>query len=286
MTHAVHFNVIVMNNVRVMIVLLLCLVIFGLFNDVQAQSIDNGSKDVGFLEPYRRVQLGFPESGVIGIMKVREGQQINEGEELASLDNRVLNAAIAIAKAQSDSTVDIRLAEITLADRRDRLSQLEKLHRNGNARMDEVTKAALDVSVAEAELDAARHRHSISQLEYRHILAKRGQRRIVSPLKGVVIRVDKHVGETVDITDDPIIEVVQLDILKLRLQVAQAHTHGIKRTSKVALTIAGVNSPVTAVVEYISPVMDPRSATVEVHMVIDNRQGQYRSGQRAMVQLN
>lgn len=239
---------------------------------------------VGFLEPYLRVELGFPEAGVVGAVHVREGQRVAKGEILAELDNRVLEASIAIARARSDSDVEIRLAEINLQDRVNRHQQLEDLRQRGNAREDEVVRAALDRELANEELRAARERRRINRLEYARILAQRDQRRIVSPLDGVVIGVDKQVGETVNAVDSPVVQIAKLDILKLVLRIEETRARTLRHASRVRLTAAGSEQPVTAAVEYVSPVLDPRSGTVEVWVVVGNSSSALKSGQRASVE--
>jgi RND family efflux transporter MFP subunit len=260
------------------------LVLFFFAGPVPVLSQDEGA--VGFLEPLARVELGFPEAGVIGAVNVREGQSVKQGEILAELDNRVLDASVAIARARSESTVEVRIAELTLRDRAERHQRLEGLRRAGNAREDEVLRAALDRQMAEQELDAAIERRRISELEYRRILAQRDQRRITSPVDGVVIKVDKDAGETVNAVDSPVMEVARLDILKLVVRLGQDRSRHLAQANEVRVRIADASQPVVGAIDHVAPVMDPRSGTVEVWVVVDNRAGAFKSGQRASIEFD
>lgn len=246
-----------------------------------AQAAADDEAAIGFLAPYEQVGLGFAESGVIGELRVREGQRVKAGERLASLDNRVIDAAVAIARAQGESDIGLRQAEITLADRRTRHEQLERLRSSGNAREDEVARAALEASIAAVDLEAARHRQAVQQLEYRRMLAQREQRRIASPLDGVVVKVNAKPGETYRVNDEPLIEIVQLDRLLLALDVDEATAARLAGAGRTLLRVDGVEAPVEAVVEFVSPVMDPRSGTFAAKLVVENPQYVLRSGVRA-----
>lgn len=261
-----------------------CLAVLLLWAVFTSPVISQDDEIVGFLEPYIRVGLGFSEAGAIGAVHVREGQSVNKGDILAELDNRVLDASIAIARARSESEVEVRLAEINLEDRVTRHQQLERLRQNGNAREDEVVRAALERETAEYEVRAAVERRRIAQLDYQRILAQRNQRRIVSPINGIVIGVEKQVGETVNAVDSPAILVAQLSILKLVFRIDEVKARGLQHALPLSILVSGNDRPVVGAVEYVSPVMDARSGTVEVWAVIDNQSGSHKSGQRASVQ--
>ena len=53
----------------------------------------------GFTEPDRKITIAPPEAGVLESIAVKEGDKVKTGQVLASLENRVFRASLAVAKA-------------------------------------------------------------------------------------------------------------------------------------------------------------------------------------------
>ena len=74
-----------------------CFVAGGLPSHAQASAVD------GIAEPYRQINIGAPEPGILTVIKAREGDSVTHGQEVASLDIDVLEAAREVAKANYDA---------------------------------------------------------------------------------------------------------------------------------------------------------------------------------------
>ena len=74
--------------------------------------------------------------------------------------------------------------------RQQRLEQLDKLLQDGAGSLEEVRRAKADSAVAKLEVDAAREEIKLRQLELREIEARLTQRRITSPIDGVITEAD------------------------------------------------------------------------------------------------
>ena len=98
---------------------------------------------LGYLEPYRNIDMDVAEVGVIGEIFVEEGELVEKGEALLSLKNNVLEAQLETARIQSESTAAVIVAEADLEVADERYSKLSKLRSSGTAHSSEVARALL-----------------------------------------------------------------------------------------------------------------------------------------------
>ena len=240
---------------------------------------------VGFLQPYRSIELTFPESGILSELLVKDGQKVSRGMRLASLDNRVLDAAIAVAKARSTSKAAISMARITFEDKQARLHNIKRLYADGNAHQDEVFNAQVETDLADARWQEAREQQQIAQLEYQRILAQRERRWLTSPIDGRVAKVNRDIGEAVNPSEGAVIQLVQLNVLKLVVHIDELSSKNIKPGDRFTAWIGSHPEPVSLAAEKVAVLIDPSSGTVETHLLLDNRSSRFNSGQRVRLQL-
>ena len=148
----------------------------------------------GFTEPWERVEVAAPESGIIQEFRVREGQSLRTGEVIAVLDNGVLHAAMAAAQAKAAAHGSLDAATASLKLRRNRLQQMQALLQQEHASPEEVERAATDVEMAEAELTRAREESHEHALAVSQIEAQIERRTIRSPIDGVLLEQSEASG--------------------------------------------------------------------------------------------
>ncbi|MDH3691293.1 MAG: efflux RND transporter periplasmic adaptor subunit [Gammaproteobacteria bacterium] len=236
---------------------------------------------VGFVEPYKIVNVAFPETGVIAELHVTEGDVTKKGEVLAVLDYRELRSSLAIAKARKDATAQLDAARIDQAQKQNRHEQLKALQHTGSARDDEVAKALAEQEIAAAEVRAAKERIHIAELEYDRILTQIERRKLRSPIDGVVTQIDKEVGELVAGGESSVIQIAQLDRLQVVLHVGEETLSTISAGQIISLHLPSRGVKVPGTVEFVSPLVDAKSGTVKIKVTLENRDGSIRSGLRA-----
>ena len=246
----------------------------------------------GFTEPYRTTDVAAVETGIVVSLAVHEGQSVRQGDVLATLDNDVHTALLAIADQgrQSEGVLNAALAEHRL--RQSRLEKLGTLRAKGHARQEEVERAKADLAIAEAQILSAREERAIKQLEYQKIKAQLQRRTIRAPSDGVVTTIQKEIGEYVAANDANVLTIVQLDPLlaTFSLPSQQAATLEVDQHVTVRsldMAAVGASSPVlmNGTVEFISPVTDAESGTVRVKVRIANHDGRFRSGERCSLEV-
>lgn len=239
----------------------------------------------GVTEPQKSLELSFPESGVIRAMAVEEGDAVKEGQILAQLDCRVLEAQLKIAKMKAESPAAVKSASATLEMRQHKLDQLKKLAASQNANADELARAKAEFEIAEADLVLAHESVAAHAIEAEQIEAQIEQRTLRAPFDGVISRITRDIGASVTTNDGPLISVVKLDRLDLVVHVDHRRADGL--TPGKVLTVEAVDRPVTgtATIEFVSPVTDASSGTVRVRLALPNEQGQHRGGVKYRVVL-
>lgn len=241
----------------------------------------------GFLESNQEIDIAVPFRGIVEKIFVVEGQSVKAGELLAELKKEGLDASSAAAKARADSTGKIRSVEALLVLRRNKLRTLLELGQKGSARQEEIERARADVQISEAELQTAREEKTIAALEYKRLHAEVEERRLKSPIDGVVVKIEKKEAELVGLTESAsIMKIVQLNPLKVVYHVPPEQVGRFKAGQKVLLNVVGADGEVTGVVSFVSPVIDPDSGTVRVQVMVENQEQNLRSGSRCALALD
>jgi HlyD family secretion protein len=123
--------------------------------------------------------LGFQAPGRVAAVHVREGDEVEAGQELARLDSRELEAALAVAEAQV-SAVEARLTELRSGSRPQELATAEAAVRSAAQRAEEarrnaeragtlfqgraISRQALDQAETAVEVATAAHEQAAEQL--------------------------------------------------------------------------------------------------------------------------
>jgi RND family efflux transporter MFP subunit len=254
----------------------------------QAQVAQNESPEQdleGFTEPIHKLDLIPPEPGIIASLLVHEGETVKKNQLLGSLDCDTQQVALKIAKnnAAAHGRLDSAIAERDL--RRWRLAKLQKLHKEGNANEEEVTRVASELSVADANVLAALEQRSSDALEAERISTMIERRMMRSPFEGVVTRLFHEEKEFVGSNNTPVMTVMQTDKLRVTFTIPTALACRLKMGQNVALTFPTTGQKAAGTIEFISPVTEAESDTVRVKVLIENKEGKYRCGVRCAINL-
>ena len=256
------------------VVLMLALISISGANRIERRTLE------GFAEPYQTIELAASEAGIVQEVRVELGQAVKKGDVLAVLDDEVLKASLEIAqlKAQSTAALDAAKAEIEL--RQQKLAALTELNRSGSGSREEFARAKADVEFANAKLKAAEETLAADRLEVKKIDAQLRQRTIRASLDGVVTDIHRDPGEFVSGADPKLFTVVRLDRLRVKFYVPAEQSLRLNKSDRVKLQTANDDKPTAADVEFVSPVTHAESGLVRVDVILDNRDGRLRSGQR------
>ncbi len=240
---------------------------------------------IGVSEPVHLVDLAFPESGIISQISVKEGESVKKDQVLASLDNRVLDTQLRIARIRAASAAKIQSSQSEWEMRSRRLKQLEALATRGSANEDELAKARSDAATAEAELQLASEEKEQHKIEAMQIEAQIDQRTLRSPIDGVVTRVFREQAENVSPSDPVVLSLAQLDTLEIVMHVDPAQAALLHQGQSLLVASLQDGTKGDATVAFISPVTDSASGTTRVRLTLPNAEDHHRSGVKYRVQL-
>lgn len=238
---------------------------------------------IGFTEPFRTVEISAGEPGVISRIEVEPGESVKPGQPLLSLDTSVLEATLAMAKQKASSAGSIEAARAELDLRSERMQQVVKLRQRGHATQHELARAQTDVDIARARLKLAFEEQALNSLDCKRIEAQISRRHITSPYAGVISELHREMGESLVVTDPRIVTLVQLDQLRARFAAHPTHAAKLKVGEKVQLSIPSEKREVEGRISRISPVIDAKSGTLEIQVVVENAKLELRSGARCML---
>lgn len=235
----------------------------------------------GFTEPSRDLDLAAADTGRIESIEVREGEQVQAGQVLATLNQDVLNASRRIAAKQFAAKGKLKSANADLRLKTERVRKLTELLVRRHATQEEVDRADIEREIAAASVEVVEEEQAIRSLEVDRIDHQLERQLVRSPIDGVVVRTLKDVGEFVSPADAVVLRVVQLNPILAVFNVPEQIVSAEFNEGSTATVRVGSNgNEVKAIVEFVSPVVEPQSATVRVKVRIDNETGAIRSGEK------
>jgi membrane fusion protein (multidrug efflux system) len=212
-------------------------------------------RDVVFLpgetEAFEDVKVAANTSGRVEGISLREGQEVKKGELLAKIDVSALKASLEHAKAA------YKLANDLCARRR-------RLYENKIIAKEELDQSETQLKLAAADLEQVKVR-------YNHGFPK-------SPITGIINHLYVDVGEYADV-GKPIADIVNIDRIKINVQVPELDVRYVKRGQKTPVRIdAFAERTLVGTVEFVAFKADPATKTFLVRSVIDNPDHDIRPG--------
>ncbi len=217
-----------------------------------------------------------PVPGVVREVSVRIGDEVEAGQLLAVLASRELAEAraqylgargrreLAVIAYEREKELWEReiLAEQSYLDARQALSEADIEFQTA-----EQTLHALGVS--EDDLDTLSGSHEAGALT-RHELR--------APIAGTVIELHLVLGETVG-EDSDVLAIADLSTVWIDLDVPQINLGAIREGQRMTISASGIDIPdATAVVDFVSPVIDEETRTALARVEIPNVGGHWRPG--------
>ena len=257
----------------------------------ESNEADSSDAIEAFTEPYRDIAISASEMGTMEAVHVREGDTVKAGDLVAGLDDQVLQAALEVARAGMLAKGQLKSAAAEVSMRQTEHDKLMELRERNHASQREVDRVETELQIAQARVIAAQEDIRIKELEFKRIEAQMEQKRIRTPIDGVVTDVLKEVGEFVSPTDSVVVRVVQLDPLLIVFSVPLELRHKIKRDQHVGLRLEdGTRSAGTrtaeGIVEYVSPTADQSNTSIRVKVRLPNPNGQFQAGERTVLSLD
>ena len=228
-------------------------------------------KASGVAIPTREAQLSFIIPGMVEEVTVKEGDQVQAGQELARLDTTELEYDIVAAKAALTS------AEINVEVQR----RPRKKFNFDNFNFEQV--ALPGELIFEAELQAEQKRFALEAAE-----AALAQATLLAPFDGTVVAVNIMQGEFVQ-TSQVVLELVDLSNLQIETtDLSELNIVAVEIGQPASVFVEALNEEFSGTVTTISPIADTIGGDVvfKVTIKLDEKPKDLLWGMSADVEIN
>lgn len=240
-----------------------------------------------FTEPYRTAAIIPSQSGTLESLNVTVGTRVSAGQELGSLDCEVLRVQRKIAQAKADSQSELEAAQAELRVKTSLYERYRALRQDSQEASElEVERKRTDMEIQQAKVRSVEDALTLYGLEVELLEAQIRQRMLLSPIAGQVSAVDAEQGDFVAPGQTKsVVTIVDIDRLRATFHVPGREAARLSQDAEVSLELTETATRVTARVEFVSPITDPRTGTIQVRVVIPNESQAVRSGVRCRLSL-
>ncbi|HMB70137.1 MAG TPA: efflux RND transporter periplasmic adaptor subunit [bacterium] len=194
-----------------------------------------------FVEADRQVNLVAKITGRVREVKVEEGDWVKQGDVLAELEN-------------DREEIRLRQEDLKLTEKERELTRSKSLLEQSLVTQEnyDVARSAFDLAKTERDFAAV-------ALEDTYLRA---------PFDGQITQ--RHVvpGQHINVAE-PLFTLVDFTPLRVRVALPEAVARKVGAGERVQLVIEAREKPVPAVVERVSPVVDPGTSTVRITLLVD-----------------
>lgn len=238
-----------------------------------SQQVVDWDDFVGRFEAIQSVELRPRATGYLRSVHFRDGQYVQKGQLLFSIDPRPSQAALAQAQAQ------LARAEATLTNARTELARSRMLAAQQAASTEEVEQRQAAVRAGIADVAAARAAISAQQLNV-------GFTRVVAPISGQISERRIDAGNSVTADQSILATIVSTSPLHFTFEGAEAQllkherdNAGARAGTTVRIRLQDEASYTHAgSLDYVDTVVNPGAGTVKMRAVVPNPDGALRPG--------
>jgi RND family efflux transporter MFP subunit len=215
---------------------------------------------LGVVLPGQSLDLAPEIAGAIEQVYVREGDQVRRGQTLAVLGAAQDRQELAIAEVNLlAARADVSKSRLELADADNRLTTRRSMP--DAFPREEIRRNEIQKEMAEATLDGARARVSAQQARVTQARDRASKAEIRAPADGTVARRYVEPGALAG-PGQPVVRLIGNSSAIVRFAVPPERAAALH--SGVHVTIAGDGGSMPAVVEWVSPEVDPPSGMLIV----------------------
>ena len=230
---------------------------------VEAAAIEDTIDVSGVIAPPPKLDaiVSSPVAGRVAQVAVDEGDRVAAGALLAVIEDPALGASSVEARAAVDG------ARAQLAAAEQEVARQQRLVDTGIGARKDLEDARAKQAAAAADVAAATARSGLAG-------AQLARREIRAPRDGVVLHLQRKVGESVDGTAaTPIAEIADLRVLELHAQAPPAALRPLRDGMAAQVQVLGADAPVAATVVRVAPAVDPATMLGAVRIALASSEG-------------
>jgi len=234
-------------------------------------AVTSDRKSTGTLMPHSEVAVVARTSGVIVAMNVDVGARVKKGQVLFRVDERT--AALHLAQARTQ-----------LAAAQQQLKSTQVEYNRTKLLFDQQAASSQQWDQIVAQVDAAKV--GVAQAQNGVAVAAKAvdDATAHAPIDGVVVSRPVTLGDYV--TDGPATQVLVVQdqaTLDLKFRLPERALATVKTGDAITVALPALSLSRKATISIVAPMVDPRTRTIELTAVLDNRDGALRPGLMADV---
>ena len=236
-------------------------------------------------------------SGMVQVLNVKEGAKVKLNQEIGRVRDTAVRLqmeksklSITIAEKKQNSDIDRRMAEKNRAVAENEYQRAVEANQQIKDvyPINEVDRLRLLFDRAGLETERAVHQQAMAaldvamaEMEYKQSLELSQRHRIVAPCDGVIVALEKRIGEWVE-PGTVVVKVVQIDKLRIEgfINALDALPELVGTTARVLIEGTVPLIETSAKLVFISPEANPLNSQVRVFLEVDNSNGKLRPGIR------
>jgi RND family efflux transporter MFP subunit len=227
----------------------------------------------GTLDAREQVAVAPKASGTLVTITVDENSKVKKGDLLFRLDSA---NAVLMKKSAATQLSGAKLQLKTAQREYDRISGLVAQNALPAAQLDQL----------EAQVDGAKVQIAAAQNSIAMANKQISDATVRSPLSGVVIKKLMSVGEYATMMPpSPVLIIQDQSSLEVKFHLPERSLSELKQGDPVTITVASLGITRAAKITQISPMVDPRTKTIELTAMLDNCSGDLRPGLSAEIAL-
>jgi len=241
-------------------------------NATPSATVTSTRRSTGTLLPHSEVAAVSRSRGAVVAMTVDVGARVARGQLLFRVDDR--DAALRLVQAQTQ-----------LAAARQELSSTAVEYRRTQALFEQQAASPQQRDRISAQLDAAKV--GVAQAQSGVAIAGKAvtDTTVLAPIAGVVVSRRAALGDYV--TDGMQVLVVQDQArLDVRFRLPDRALATVRVGDAITISVPALGASRKATISLVAPSVDPRTRTVELTAVLDNRDGALRPGLMVDVELD
>jgi RND family efflux transporter MFP subunit len=227
----------------------------------------------GTLDAREQVAVAAKSSGTIKVLNVDENSRVKKGDVLFRLDS----ADAQLMRKQAATQLSGAKLQLKTAQREyDRISGLVAQNAMPAAQLDQL----------EAQVEGAKVQITVAQNSIAMANKQIADATVRSPLSGVVIKKLLSVGEYATMMPpSPVVIIQDQSALEVKFHLPERSLSELEQGDPVTVTVASLGITRAAKITQISPMVDPRTKTIELTAMLDNCSGDLRPGLSAEIAL-
>lgn len=252
-------------------------------SDPAAPSPDPDAFDC-MIKPSEVVEIRSPITGRIETIHVERSDYVEAGQVLVKLESSVEEAAVRVAEARAQRTVEVESGKVNLALLDRRRARAVELFERDSLSLDVREEVETEASLAELRLEQAREDHRVALLQLEQARAALERRTIRSPVSGYVVERLMAPGEVVD--EETVLRIAQVDPLRVEAILPSQWFGRVQRGDRVEIVPeAPLDQARPARVQIVDPLIDGASGTFGARLLLPNPQRELPAGLRCQLRF-